>query len=436
LVRFPWFASTRFACILLLVVAVAAATARPAHRPAGSAALDSLSPRDRLKVFEEVWHTIDEKYYDPRFKGVNWKAVHDRYSPLIENVTSDADFYGLLKKMVGELHDAHTRFHTPRERRERKKQQAVTAGVGIFEVEGRAVVTYVDPNSEASRLGVEAGMVVRSIDGTSIDAWLTANLPRIENSSSERATRLRLYRRISEGEPGTSFKLGLTRADDTTLEVTLVRRVVSDVPVVNWRRLPSGYGYMKLNIWKAPIHKEFDRALERLMDTPGLIMDLRGNPGGEVHQVLEVAEHFFSKRVAFGRFIARSGRSLELFTGDDGDEIYRGAVVILINESSGSGSEMFAGVLQENGRATVIGRQSCGCLLGIAKFREVEGGGELAVSELAYESPKGKTLEGRGVIPNEQIALTIVDLQRRRDATLEAAENALKAPLKTSTVVR
>jgi carboxyl-terminal processing protease len=87
---------------------------------------------------------------------------------------------------------------------------------------------------------------------------------------------------------------------------------------------------------------------------------------------------------------------------------------------------MFTGVLQENGRAIVVGRQSCGCLLVIPKYREVEGGGELAISELGYISPKGRRLEGSGVLPNEQVSLKIADLQRHRDATIEEAEQQLR----------
>ena len=434
--RLPKRSSTTVTWILILVIVASAAIAAP--QPIRNIpASDSLSAKDRLKVFEDVWQTIDEKYYDPRFNGVNWKAVRERYRPLVEQVAGDDHFYGLLKRMVGELRDAHTRFHTPRERRERKHQETITAGLSIFEVEGRSVVVNVDPKSEAQRLGVEPGMIVRSIDGNPISDWIAANRPLVLGSSSERAARLRLYRRIIDGEPGTSFKLGLTRADGTLLEVTLIRRTVSETPAADWRRLPAGFGYIRLNVWKSPIHREFKRALDRLKDTPGLIIDLRGNPGGEVSEVLQIAEHFFSSRVSFGRFISRSGKSVQLFTGDeDEDDVYSGPVAILVNESSGSGSEMFTGVLQESGRAVVIGRQSCGCLLGIAKFREVEGGGELAVSELAYASPKGRRLEGTGVIPDAQVALTIADLQRHRDAALEAAEQALRAPLKTSTGVR
>ena len=398
----------------------------------------SLSPKTRAKVFEEVWHIVDEKYYDPHFNGVNWAEVRDRYRPLIERAGSDDEFYQLLKRMVGELHDAHTRFHTPRERRERKKQQAVSVGLTLFDVEGYPTVIDVDSTSDAARLGVRPGMRLESIEGRPAGDWLAGHRAGVDESSSERATRLRLYRRLVDGEPGTPLKLGLRRTNGDYFEVTLLRRTESDAPVVNWRRLPSGYGYLKLNVWKSPIHKEVKRALKGLKDALGIIIDLRGNPGGQVDEVLEVAEHFFTTRVPFGRFTTRTGHSLHLFAGhsDHRDDVYQGPVAILVNESSGSGSELFAGVFQENGRAIVIGRRSCGCLLGIAKFRKVEGGGEIAVSELAYVSPRGHRLEGSGVVPDKQVTLTSSDLHEGRDAALEAAESALRAPLKTSPVGR
>jgi C-terminal processing protease CtpA/Prc len=84
--------------------------------------------------------------------------------------------------------------------------------------------------------------------------------------------------------------------------------------------------------------------------------------------------------------------------------------------------------MQENGRAVVMGRQSCGCVLGISRFKKMKGGGELAVSELKYVSPRGQKLEGTGVIPDKMVALTISDLQRHHDAAIVEAENLLRAP--------
>jgi carboxyl-terminal processing protease len=418
--------------LLLSLLAGPAASARQqAQRDVSSGialpgATDALSIKERADVFEEIWGTINEKYYDQSFNGVNWRAVGDRYRPLVVQAKNDDEFYALLKKMVGELRDAHTRFHTPRERREREQLQAVSIGVSIFEVQGKTVILSVEPESDASHAGVQPGMIVRSIDGRPIGERLAEAQSRVAGTSSDRAVKLRVYRKVVEGEPGTFIKLGLERADGSRVEVSLLRREVSDEPRVSWRRTTGGFGYIRLNIWKSPVHKQFKSALESLKDAPGLILDLRGNPGGEAAEVVKIATYFFNSRMPFGRFISRTGRAIELYTGRD-DQAYKGGVVILVNEASGSGSELFSGVMQENGRAFVMGRQSCGCVLGISKFRKVKGGGELAVSELGYVSPRGQRLEGKGVMPDRSVALTIHDLQRNRDLALDEAESYLRA---------
>jgi len=343
---------------------------------------------------------------------------------LIEQAAGDEEFYRLLKQMVGELHDAHTRFHTPQERREREHDQAISIGLSIFEVEGKPVVTNVEQDSEAARAGVEEGMLVLEIDGKPITERLAQARARVPGSSSERAIKLRIYRMITDGSPGTNTSLRLAGPGDRALNVTLTRHIIRDDAVVTSRRLPSGIAYLKLTLWKSPVGKQFKKALKAFRDAPGLIIDLRGNPGGEAEEVVKIASYFFDSHVAFGKFSSRTGRSIYLRTDDDEEE-YTGPIAILVNEGSGSGSELFSGVMQENGRAFVIGRQSCGCVLGISKFRKF-GEGELALSEFSFLSPGGKTLEGTGVIPNKIVDLKIADLQQHRDPALEEAERQLK----------
>lgn len=385
-----------------------------------------LSLKDRREIFEEVWETINEKYYDPAFNGVDWPSVRESYSPLIETAKTDDEFYSLMKRMVAELRDAHTRFHTPRERREREHFFSVGVGISLSEVEDQIVIIDVNADSESFRAGVKPGMILRTIDGRPVSEKMAEIISLLGESSSERATRLRAYRKLLEGEAGASVSLGLVAPDGKAFDAMLTRQIVSTAPRVESKQLSSGIAYLKFNVWRSHIHREIKKALEQMRKAAGLIIDLRGNPGGEAHEVLEVADYFFNERVSFGKFFSREGKAIELKTSRK-KRIYSGPVAIVIDEASGSGSELFAAVLQEQGRAVVVGRASCGCVLGITRFKKLEGGSELAVSELGYRTPAGRRLEGAGVAPNEAVALRLVDLQSGRDVALEQAEKILRA---------
>ncbi len=387
----------------------------------------SLSVKERKEVFEYVWTVVQEKYYDTKTNGVDWKSVRNRYKERIETAPSDAAFYHLLQTMTGELHDAHTRVRDPYKRYLFDRLETVTSGVSLSEVEGQSVILRVASGSPAEAAGAKPGMVVRAIDKKPIEDCLAEARAIIGSSSSERATKMLAYASLLDGTEDTDVTLWLERSDDPsqTFEVKLTRKVYSTAVQVLARRLPSGFGYIKLSRWKDPGHEQFKRALEELRDTPGVVVDLRDNGGGYPAEVLQVGSYFFSSKVSFGKFIRRSGQQTDLVTASSSFRPYTAPVVILVNEASGSGSEMFAGVMQEVGRAVVVGHQSCGCLLAATR-RKLRGGGELLISEFDYQTPKGHRLEGGGVKPDRAIPLTIEDLRKARDAALEEAERVLK----------
>jgi carboxyl-terminal processing protease len=100
-------------------------------------------------------------------------------------------------------------------------------------------------------------------------------------------------------------------------------------------------------------------------------------------------------------------------------------VAVLVNAASGSGSELFAGMLQSRKRATIVGQTTCGCLLGFMGYAEIPGGGKLAYSEVGFAFPDGRRVEGEGVVPDVPVAITVSDLALERDRALEEAEALL-----------
>ncbi|MGI9036706.1 MAG: S41 family peptidase [Pyrinomonadaceae bacterium] len=405
-------------------------------------AADSLSAKERVEVFDEVWNTINEKYYDPKFNGVDWNAVREKYRPQADAATTNAEFYDVLTSMVGELRDAHTRVRSPQRRQESKNKQATNAGVRLYEVEGVPVIYSVAPDSEAARAGVAPGMIVRTVDGQPFAEAFAKARREVGTSSSERVTRLLSFSRLIAGEPDTQLKLGLTRPDGTPFDLTLTRRTVSAAPQFVAKQLSSGYAYIKFDHFKSPVDKQIKDALIKYKDAPGLILDLRANGGGDGELGLKIAGYFFDEKTSFAAVKTRTGKMPSAFfglvklpkefqAGKKGGQLYAHPVVVLINEATGSTSELFANAMQEQNRALIIGTQSCGCVLGILNFKKLKDGGDLAISEISFVTAKGRTLEGNGVMPDKLVALTLADLRSGSDAALKKAENYLDDLLKT-----
>lgn len=105
--------------------------------------------------------------------------------------------------------------------------------------------------------------------------------------------------------------------------------------------------------------------------------------------------------------------------------MHSGPVVILVSSRSASTAELFAAAMQQTKRAVVIGGQSCGCAVGINKQRHLKGGGILEIGEVLWLTPSGRKIEGEGVVPDRLVAPSISDLQKKRDAVIEAAEIVL-----------
>jgi carboxyl-terminal processing protease len=399
------------------------------------------SVKERAEIFEQVWSTISERYYDASFHGVDWKMVKKKYSARLKNAGSEREFYFLLDRMAGELRDSHTRVYSPAQRDERRKQKRAEVGISIKEIEGFAVIFSVAPGSEAERAGIKPGMIVRSVNNQPFKKAAAAARRSVGVSSSERATRMRVFSKILTGEPGTILNLELLDERGSVRKFTLERRVVSVKPQIVSKILPSGIAYLKFGKFDEEIEKQVAAALLELKDAPALILDLRGNAGGDGEVGLRFAGYFLDDRITVAKIVTRTGKPpfpempMTLEAGAPDARIFSRPVVILISENTASTAELMTNALQEQKRAVVFGTNSCGCVLAFLDYLPLKGGGDLTLSEFGFITPQGKKLEGKGVTPDRLIALVLQDLRTGHDRALEQAELFLKSSFKSKAVL-
>ncbi len=185
-------------------------------------------------------------------------------------------------------------------------------------------------------------------------------------------------------------------------------------------------GVIGFNVWMTAVDPEFQKAMDRFRSADGIVIDLRGNPGGLAAMIMGLAGHFVSERATLG--VMKTRQSEMKFPANPrlvnaaGDRVepYKGPVAILVDGMTGSASECFSGGLQSLGRARVFGQTSMGQALP-ALFDRLPNGDVLIHAWGDFVTGTGVRIEGRGVVPDEPVALTRAGLLAGQDATLDGA---------------
>jgi carboxyl-terminal processing protease len=194
------------------------------------------------------------------------------------------------------------------------------------------------------------------------------------------------------------------------------------------KETPGGQsaGLIGFNVWMTAADKPIQRAVDRFRSADGIVLDLRGNPGGLAAMIMGIAGHFVADRATLGvmhtkdselrftvnpRLVSAAGQRVEPFSGP---------LAILVDGMTGSASECFAGGMQSLGRARVFGQTSMGQALP-ALFDRLPNGDVLIHAWGDFVTGTGVRIEGRGVVPDVPVTVTREGLLAGRDAALEAA---------------
>jgi carboxyl-terminal processing protease len=227
--------------------------------------------------------------------------------------------------------------------------------------------------------------------------------------------------RLAEGETVTmDFVDAADRA--VRLEMTAERLSIGSRQVA--RVLDGGFVYLRFDSFGGTDRRWLSAQLKQHAAAPGVVIDLRRNPGGETISLGITIGEFFDSATDCGTFITRGGRRSVKNSWQLGSARYGGPVAVLVDGATGSAAEIFSAVLQDHGRATIVGRKTAGAVLA-SWYYSLPDGGQLQLSREDYLAPKGRRLEGAGVEPDAAVNPTLAAMRAGRDEDLERAVTIL-----------
>ena len=316
--------------------------------------------------------------------------------------------------------------------------------------------------TDSTLVAVKPGSELLSVDGMSVDSVYWQMHDRISGSTRQWRDHL-ADARVLFGPAETEVRLTLRDLDRNVYDVTVrrppdpyggdeeARRAAAELEydtmtVAESKVLDGGWGYLKLNTfaWKKPREtvEKFDEALDALLDRPGLILDLRGNGGGYIDAMVEIAGHFVDDRIVLqyfqfrqpgARYVVefwdpkRGGSAMPPLHAKPRKPVYEGPVLVLIDAGCFSACEGFAGGLQSIGRVRVVGTGPSGGGSGWVGGSRLPSGGIITFSQFVSWRPDGTQIEHNGVHPDVKVFERPTDWAEDRDAVLEKAIELLES---------
>lgn len=296
---------------------------------------------------------------------------------------------GLLKGLVAGLGDPYSQYLT---KDEMKKLSETTTGkfqgIGvIISPDEDGTVTVVSPikGSPADRAGVESGDKILKINGKDFSA------EKIDEASKE-----------MRGERGTTVKILLLKKKNLKTEEVEIKREEIKIDSVIKNKI-GDIGYIGITMFDEETGKDFVKALKELTreGVKGIILDMRGNPGGIVDAAVEIGEAILPKST-FVTLKDNKGEVVEDYKLDDSYNDIK--MVVLVNEGSASASEILSGAIRDLDRAKIIGKKTYGKGV-VQNVMALPDGDGLKLTTSEYFTPSGKSINKKGIEPDIEVDL-------------------------------
>ncbi|MDQ3287351.1 MAG: S41 family peptidase [Pseudomonadota bacterium] len=333
-----------------------------------AAATSNEVPLDEIRRYVAVYTAVKQAYVEPVEDA---KLMHSAIRGLLLDLDPHSVYFD---RADAESFAEHSRgnYHG--------------IGVEIFrQPDGSLRVIAPIDDTPAARAGLKPGDLIIAVDGRTLSAGDDTE------SSSLR------------GEPGSEVVLSIVRDGREEPFDVAVERGEIRIDSVRGRMLEPGYGYVRISAFQADTAASFERQLDKLIAEAGgtlrgLVIDLRSNPGGLLTSAVQIADALLER----GGIVSTRGRiaiSDAQFSATPGDRLDGAPVVVLVDAGSASASEVLAGALRDNDRATVVGSRTFG-KGSVQTLLPLDNGDSVKLTTARYYTPSGKSIQALGIIPD------------------------------------
>jgi carboxyl-terminal processing protease len=356
----------RAAFSIILFFAVCATVGSVLQRRVGAqSSADESQLRDNLKSFTNVYALVEQNYAEP-----------------LNGDKADTAIYGGAIPGMLRVLDPHSNFYDPKAyAKMREDQHGRYYGVGMVIqqqiIAGQAKTYVITPyeGTPSFRAGIRPGDVISMVDGKTTDG-MTSDL----------------VAKALKGPKGTHVQVTMIREGQSKpLEFDLIRDEIPHPSVDLKYEIRPGIGYVHLTQFQETTAQEVIEAIDGFSDLKGLVLDLRGNPGGLLSQAVEVCDHLLAKGQGI---VSQRGRAYpdQNYSATHGNDGKTFPIVVLVNKNTASAAEIVSGALQDHDRALIVGETTFGKGLVQTVYNLSENTG-LALTTYHYYTPSGRLIQ-------------------------------------------
>lgn len=362
------------------------------------------------KLFDKTWKIIKKSYYDTEMNHQDWYRWKTHYQGKIK---TEEDLYVAVNTMLASLNDPYSKFMSKKEFEDLNSSIAskITGiGVNIYSNAGKITVLNVIEGTPANTANIKNGDIIYAVNKKEVSGMTIADVAGLVRGPENSMVELTILR------------------DDKKIIKNIKRKEIKIKTVKS--SVEKNIGYIQImSFIGSTTSNEFLEALEKTKKTDGLIIDLRGNPGGLLPNAVFIANLFIPEGKIVS-VVGRNGYKQDLSAQKTNFTVNK-PLVVLIDNSSASASEILSGALKDYKKAKLVGTTT----YGKGMVQEVialpnETGLNLTIAK--YLTPNGTDINKKGIAPDVKVELTLDDLKKNRDAQLLMAKKMMNDILKTN----